>query len=778
MAGMFLASRWTTPADASILVSAQSTGAVAPNAFTGFTSPAGTIALSGGTKFFSPNPDDGRTLAVTTAAARDVELTTYPGGRGNLIIRLAGVPGAQTGLYMTHNNAVTGGDVRVGIVTGYNENQSFEGQSNATLYPFYVNSNVMASTEGIAAGYSTTFTTGDHFTFGANGFEVYLQFNGHDLVRYTEWRRMEYGRMLVWTHPGFGATDITAHYLTTKPLYSRPQFREFHPFDFGMRAVAAVTGSITGATNSLLLAHNVGFAVGDQIIVEVGGEAGAGLRGTEGVGGSWPPLKYATATAMNADTGKADGTWAADSSTGFVYTSASGVWSRRSDGGGIVNQGYYSFLVVPEALVAKVTAVSGDGLTLTLNTTASATATNANVYLDCLPSYFVLTNSYADLFPVPQAVTMKTPAGSWALSGTILFWSAATAPFRSDGVRFLGAGRTQSTLFAPRGAAGLSINLGNSDSAVIRDLALRSNHGDNGYGFRAGTSEGGATVACATWIGPATGGLIQNIDFTDVFGCSVELNQTVGATCQNCTLTMTHGQLAYSGWQFQSSNGTNNLWQDITVTAVAFVKAFETFNGDSDQFIRCGGQNVGCSTNSSGGWLFGEFSSTLTTGCRPSGNPQAVDEQVMTISAHAFPADGLLAKGGTIRNPRIVQQGYTDSGFNVQKAIQVESTNPGITIAGQYPEGGAHTTAAGGYFSAPSYNATSPEYGNLAIMIDATGCTVTGIRVDGGIAIGTPGHSNHFGNISTTQAGTVISSCVADAIHGGSQSSNQSNSGY
>ena len=54
--------------------------------------------------------------------------------------------------------------------------------------------------------------------------------------------------------------------------------------DFGLQAIQT-TGSMTAGSNQLILPASAGFAVGDHIIVAVGGEAGAGMRGTPGAWG-------------------------------------------------------------------------------------------------------------------------------------------------------------------------------------------------------------------------------------------------------------------------------------------------------------------------------------------------------------------------------------------------------------------------------------------------------------------------------------------------------------
>ena len=121
---------------------------------------------------------------------------------------------------------------------------------------------------------------------------------------------MKPGLTGIWVHSNYAANDITVHYSALLPVFSYPEGNVFDPRDFGMRAVAPVTGSMSATSNQLVLNAPSTFQVGDQIIVEAGGEAGGYTQGVIGVGGTWPALSYANLTAMNADTSQPNGTHA------------------------------------------------------------------------------------------------------------------------------------------------------------------------------------------------------------------------------------------------------------------------------------------------------------------------------------------------------------------------------------------------------------------------------------------------------------------------------------
>jgi hypothetical protein len=113
----------------------------------------------------------------------------------------------------------------------------------------------------------------------------------------------------------------------------------------------STTGSMATGSLTLTVVDASGLAVNDYLIVEIGGESGAGLRGTPGVGGSWPDLSYSNGTTMAADTSKPDGQFAYRVDTGNVYRSFSGVWQQQT-----AAIFYYWEKQLPRSLAARVTA--------------------------------------------------------------------------------------------------------------------------------------------------------------------------------------------------------------------------------------------------------------------------------------------------------------------------------------------------------------------------------------------------------------------------------------
>lgn len=761
-----------TYSDDVLNVSGMAPGNYPANNFSGFTTPATTVFSSGGTNYLSPNPDNAVMLAVSQHSVRDSQITTWT-HRGALYLRMAN----GSALYFYNNGDANSGAglVEIGIVQNFVPTTGNDFGGTGTFYAYYINSNPV----GTLAGYSTTYSPGDSFTFGTRGFNVFLEINGVQVFSYTEWRCVQYGLDEVWTHSGDGVTNIDVHYLPNQFLYSSPSANIYDPRDFGMRAIAPVTGSMAQGSPTLTLANNVGFQVGDQIIVELGGEAGAGAQNTVGVGGVTPNFSYATVAAMNADTSQADGTLAYVATSGAVYQSESGVWTAYSLGGS-----YYVGVKNPLALVAVVNAVSADGLTLTLSKNAATATTNANVWLDCLPSFFVLNEpqspTLGSLPPAPSGVSISIPAGTWAMSAPVVNNTNITLPVN---LTVYGAGRTKTTLFSPKGAQSAFLNLNPAQNGTVaRDFKWIGNHGYSGYMFTltpSGQFSGTYPIVVELLAAPGTTGLeLKNIDLVNDFGQGLIIQGGSGMLIDNSTTTMQQGQEAYLGWQFDvedCSGGTNTI-SNSTATGAYLMKSFEMFACNTGVITNSGGQNALYSTNSSTSWTIDMTGTldTITAGAFFSTNSGDQDEAIINVNDNAFGSGST----GLINNPNIIQSGYIDANNDSLKFIQIVAQQTNVTVQGQYPGSGGCSTTLGGLMQASDYNAASVEYGAMAVYSDAPDTIVSGIRVKGA-AISSPGHSSHYGNISATGSSSSVTNNVADVIQPGPTiSGNQTNAAY
>jgi hypothetical protein len=637
-------------------------------------------------------------------------------------------------------------------------------------------------------------TTGSHtFTYGVKGFTVYFLIDGVQAVdtcqttiynltgalNYLEYRPSAFnaGAPVIEITTGSTAT-ATFNYFTYSYLYSTQGV--FDPRDFGMRAIGAVTGSMSASSTTLTLNSAVDIRVGDQIIVEVGGESGGGLRNTIGVGGTSPVLNYTNATARDADTSQPNGTYAYLQTDGSVWvwsTGSPGSWAAANLGGN-----YYIGVKNPFALVSKVTAVNANPATiLTLATAASVATTNANVYLDSQPSFYPMTTPPATVFAnrsdgldTYSNMTINVPSGTWYVSDV----SQAFGPGSNrNGLTLIGQGQTSTIFVTPKGTPSqlFDMNTGNNNVS-FHDFRYNGNHGANGYMF----AVSGANRNFFNYPGAIIGGTAaSNVSVNNVT-CYNNWNDCpslagTNPTVSNITVVMQSLQNAYLGWQVQLSDCTGGSISNSTVTGTNLIKSFEVFACTGASIHDVVGTNSLFSTNSSSSWHIYNFTDTIQTNAW--GNPSSggIDEAIINVNDNAFGTGNTGAIDGTWS---ITQQGYIDSSNNSLKFIQIASAQTNVTVTGGFPGGGGCSTTLPGFMSAPNYNGGSAEYGAMAVYSDAVSTVVTGIRIKG-TAIGSPGMSGHFGNISLGGASSSATNNVADVIQTGpTQSGNQTNAAY
>src|SRR5262249_49083696 len=260
---------------------------------------------------------------------RDVEVTTWA-RQGYAYVRLDSTGKA---IYFFHNGETTNGYLEIGIVTGLDAT-AYPG---GTYYPLYQNNNL----GGTVSRYNKNNTTGASFTFGVSGFDIYVRFNAVEFVRFKVYRQMNVGAVALKANTGYGFRAITMSALANQYLYSDYANNKLDMRDWGMRSIQT-TGTIAAGSSTLMLAAPQNLRVGDFLLVEIGHEAGAGARGTIGVGGVWPALHFATTALLLAATAPANTfAWAKD--TGEVWRYVSGNWIQTKPYAAV---NYYPYLAV------------------------------------------------------------------------------------------------------------------------------------------------------------------------------------------------------------------------------------------------------------------------------------------------------------------------------------------------------------------------------------------------------------------------------------------------
>jgi hypothetical protein len=538
------------------------------------------------------------------------------------------------------------------------------------------------------SGFNGSDTDGDEWVVGCSGVEVYVKWNGVEQYRGPQIFHHVPGRIGVRysTDTGSdGVRHLSATFKQSASIYSSPEFGILDVRDFGLKQLTA-TGSMTAASTTLTLTSNPGFAIGDDIIVEIGGESGAGALGTIGVGGQWPTLTYADATARAADTSQAASKQAGQIDTGNVYSWNGSAWTQNTG-----NAAGYSSKIIPKALLATITNVSGT--TLTLDTAASVSTTGATVYYNCAfkyqevinAAYNVITSGYNPL----DYVTGKTiyfAEGTWWWAGDN---AAVNLSFSRPSWTIAGAGRDLTTLNNPKGATCIRWLLEGSPNLIVRDISTRSNRRWDGWLPQYNTPN---DDQIQDWPPAFRISLCDNAAVLRTKHSNLAPNF---AFCTNAYFDDTvvieeEGQRSYIGWMMNLANCVDSYALNSTFTSPTLAACMELFQSSGCYYDGLTVTNGLISTNSSVNWRLSNVTMTLEEDCAAdsrldwqlTGNPWInfntnIDNQQGEDTTNV---------GGIFEDFTLIQEGAVRTATSrYYETINISGTNSDITIRGQYP---------------------------------------------------------------------------------------------
>lgn len=523
----------------------------------------------------------------------------------------------------------------------------------------------------------------------------------------------------------------------------------------GLKA-SQTTGTIDAGTNQLVVASLTGFAVNDPIIVEVGTEAGAGAPGTVGVGGTWPTLSYANATAMNADATQASGKLAYLVDTGRVWRHAGGgAWQLESAGDP------YRRIAYPIALKATITAIDVPSKTLSLSTNAAAGATNAGVYFDNYPRMVTIGNGFvSSVIRDQKKLTFLGGGAKYAFSRPF-FMEKQVDLFMK------GAGVDQTYLYTPNGCPPVSMRFrGNPTRIYVKGFTIRGTNTDTTSvpDFTPGGNDTPSNSRTAAFIPEGvTYGLFEDIKFVNCwqanstsYGSDIWFNN-----CQGFHV----GQLIYIQWHFQWSDTTRGGSVDCTQTNDRLMASHETFRSTGVRFKRFTGYNANTSCNTSGNWDWED--TTITNdpqGAPPlyqilDGTPmQDVNSNIGTTSGGQ--GNALLSQGGGFWRSKLYQKSVYGGPTTTPKAFILGAANVNVHVIDPI-------------HIAPDYVAgvtASP----VTVIADASNDSQSVVR---GIANYTPNLASNNTRAAcfcfTSPTGGRVIDSVADRIQAANQSGNQ-----
>ena len=657
-------------------------------------------------------------------------------------------------LFIFHNGDTANGSIEIGYVTGLTEGVGFRYGEAGNFYPVYTNTDLI----GTVSGYKREGTDGDEFTFGVYGFDMYAKFNGVEFFRWTDYRHMDEGQIATQANSGYGFRNITARNFSDRRLSSDYSNKILNLADFGLKSTR-VRGKIDAGSNQLHLDSPADFNVGEFVIVETGGESGNGLRGSRGVGGAWPTQVYRDVQQMQADASQQQGLYAWVEDSGAVYRWNGSSW--------IAEKLYYIAKAIPKALTARIENVSADGKILTLDKSAVASTSAANVYSDNWyviqrvlrqaeyegamnwPPGHSLSDQTIDLTAItPDKLTIYIPAGDYAIGKEFL------EARNHSGWHFKGAGKDATRIFSPDGTPSAQLRFQFSPGSIVSDFHLEGNAGDDGFMLSGNPYElsdtkmpHGASYPYGILLGQESdGSLARDLKVTDVFQKAVGAMYCKDCWAENVENYMTEGLRMYVQWMFQWSDAVGGGCIDCSVTSNILIPGFEAFKSKGVQFIRPRSTNAIFAMNSAGNFLIEDAEITIVPMSQHTDGSFSEQQPIVNINSNIDQNHPYLDLGGTIRNLNIVHEGYINEYNDLLRGIVVNDYNPNINIEGGYVEG-------------PGWAAPSSLPGVNGVTSTGENTIVDGMKVVGSVSADKyPG-----AQIAVLKSG-VIRNCVADQI--------------
>ncbi len=708
------------------------------------------------------NSADSGFLLRSRGQARDVEVETAF-SNGTIAMRLT-----DEGRAILFDLNWTQPRLTISLAEGYGA-QNFHPKQRFVL----LDSTDLAA---LAKGFSTTRRPSDRFTFGVEGFDYYVKFNGVEFVRFKDFRHMNEGSVGAKVISSDGLSRTQVRFKAPQPLLSNYENLDLDLRDFGLRGIQA-RGSITAGSDQLRLQSvpTEPFQVGDWVIIETGREAGRGLRGSRGVGGAWPALSYPTLVAMQNDRSKPSGTFAWVEADGNVHQFHGTGWTQRLISGYATGtdypfQYYYTAKAVPKALKAKILAISADGSTITLDRSASAATTDAAIHLDSsLPLLNLLrlsqrrhnamdtlesvNSEWAGGVPefVPgRGLTMRIPAGQFAIG----------EPLRIENVtgwKLLGAGTNATRFYTPAGSALVGIWVSGSTGVELSGFHWAGNARDHGFGLNWGTVTHAMSLTETQVPGASqtiamdgcTASVAKDILITDIFP-GVAFGGSTDCWAERVTVKLTNGNREYWGWMFIAhGHSIGGGFRDCSVTSPTVMAGFESFSSFGTHFINCSGVNATVAINCGGGFLFKDCVFRFTPNSLPDdSNFKFVGQGIININSNTQDPT-YLNFGGRVENVTMIQDGYLSSELDLAHGIIVNDLNQNVVVIG-------------GRFVAPPY-AGNPRFTHAV----ALNSTARNLYIDGFTANSKALPLSLNGDI-TVQDGIVRNS-FADRIVTGTQ---------
>ena len=263
------------------------------------------------------------------------------------------------------------------------------------------------------------------------------------------------------------------------------------------------------------------------------------------------------------------------------------------------NAAYYTDFKAPKALLAKIQSKAGSALTL--DQTAKASTTNADVFFNNTSRNFVFERKLDMGWPYGENVRAVIDGMNYAIWGKIRF--------NGQGWSFEGrTGQLNDELVTPLGVPGNFFAVTGTETAV-RKLRLTSNHRPIGFGLTweinsyNPASLLGKALELNTWNGS-----VSDIDAYDIFlncpgwnACTqTDNSDTTPFGTKRVRIFNSFGDQHYMGWKQVDANSTGITYDNCEIYNVNMSSGFETFQSNGSRFRNIKTVNTKNSDNSSG----------------------------------------------------------------------------------------------------------------------------------------------------------------------------------
>jgi len=459
------------------------------------------------------------------------------------------------------------------------------------------------------------------------------------------------------------------------------------------------TGSISADSNVLTVASATGFSVDDKVIVEIGQEPGAGLRGTRGVGDQWPSFgaglpSLAAAIALYGEFPSGNFyIWINDTGSseyGWVYWGRQFGWIWLGDLNWSAFTGtgdYYAALRIPRSLQARIASINGTQFTLAdgpTNGFAKVSVTGATVYRD----------EIEEINAAVAAVNLQLSAGDHCVGGAIHIDNAFGRIL--EGAT---ANRAETRVFTPKGVPCMGIDIENSPSTIIRNLTVQGNWRDNGHGPNYGgvfsahyeaargvqeTSDFAYSLSVGIRANPGS----SNTEFRNVAAVDMPIAQFSTSFCDNvwaydCDAKYTDPLRQYMQWAYYWTDTTGGGGIGCTCSGSYMFPGFESFKSSNVSYIDCGGIGT-MSMNGSRSWLIQNFHGVYpANSCVNTPTGIGHQQPIVNINNNINMPSSFLTPGGHIDGMILDQQGYVNGGnISMACALKVQLVCPNVLVEG------------------------------------------------------------------------------------------------